>query len=384
MSKASESTSYKVFAFMVSAHQLLVVSQDGCKLATVDVDSDVAAKEKLANEDFNQEMVVALKRSDFSLIWVNDPAGTPEVIDACKKMEERPAAETDPDTEPATSDTDSQTGTEQETPEGAKTVFEVRTINDLGKVIFQIFHDGLWVDVPGYAMKKGDTCRFYPEGSEQIETEYVLIEAPETISEEKGDYLIKLQLKKDFDAAAEQESNEPKFPQEKTQLIDVECEETFTEEKIKKIVRKLQSLKLESLAVAGQYREDIKACEKELFAACNGKSFTQMKCRVIEDWEAGVRRFIRPDNGEVALTQAIPYEERQLKLNIAEQQTSEVVDATEDERPDDAETGEQLPGSDLPPAGETENAIEDESTPEAVDTSADDDFLPPEGAEKGD
>lgn len=243
MAKKDDSGKYKVYAFMTNPHTLLIISQDGQKLGQIEVESEQAAKDKLSNEELNNEVIRSLKRSNFSTIWVADPAGDPDVVAACAKMEKLQEEGVTPD----------MAQDQQEAPQATQ--------------------DGQPDDSPAQS------------------------------KEEKP--------------AATEAPAEPHFaPTGKSKVIDVECPTTNSEEKIKKLVRGLQSLKADAAADAASWREQIKEQEKALFEACSGKSYTSMECKIEEDWEAGVRRYVRPDNGETALTEQISLEERQCKMKL--------------------------------------------------------------------
>ena len=172
-------------------------------------------------------------------------------------------------------------------------------------IIFQILQGDAWANIPGKLLKEGDICRLFPEREEPNEKEWILTAAPELVDEAADDWLIKLKAKEDAPATESQPAAAPQFKAtDKKKMIDVECATTHSEEKIKTLVRGLQSIKAEAQADAADWRERIKTQEKALFEACNGKSFTQMECKIEEDWDAGVRRYVRPDTGEVALDRA--------------------------------------------------------------------------------
>jgi hypothetical protein len=354
-----DSGKYKVYAFMIP-HAVLVISQDGAKLAQIKVEDAVAAKEKLANEQLNQEIIRQIKRPDYSTIWVDDPAGDPAVIEACKKMEQGEAdnllagavngAQMLPP--PVAEDTAAAPAAPQ-----PAAVEVARTLNTIG-MVFQTFINDQWSNIPGHLLKKGDVCRVFPERDPVDPKEWVLVNDPTLVSADLNDYLIALAEK----TPAAEPAAAPQFKAtEKTKVIDVECPETVSEENIKRLVRNLQSLEAEAQADAAHWRDHIKKQKQAVFAACNGKSFTHMECRIEEDWEKGVRRYIRPDNGEVALTEQIPYEERQLKMPLDEQKPEEAgaADGTESDengtKPDENDTklpenSADAPGSsDFPP-----------------------------------
>ncbi len=78
--KETSSSHFKVFGFMINPHEMAIISEDGQKLAQINVESDAQAKEKFMSETLNQQLIAALGRPDFSTIWVDDPAGDPAVM----------------------------------------------------------------------------------------------------------------------------------------------------------------------------------------------------------------------------------------------------------------------------------------------------------------
>jgi len=363
-SKKTETGRYKVYAFMVNPHTLIMVSEDGKKLAQIEVADATAGKEKLVNEQLNQDIIMQIKRFYFSTIWVDDPAGDPDVIEACKKMEQQEAKVSKDETTALEVDA---AGAPEGAPVLAPQIEEVHTWG----MVFQTQHDGTWMNIPGTLLKKSDVCRFFPYRENPDEKEWVLTADPELVTQEPSDYLIKV-IPKGTVLPEEPLADAPAEPQfkttEKTKMVDVECPTTRSEEKIKQLVRGLQSLKAEAQADAADWRERIKTQEKALFEACNGKSFTQMECRIEEDWDAGVRRYIRPDTGEIALEEQIPYEERQLHMDIPPA-TDQAAEANADgQAPTEGTTPETKPASsetveedagDFPPPEETTEPVEE-------------------------
>jgi hypothetical protein len=362
----------KIFGFMINPHEMLLVSEDGQKLVQIGVDSDAQAKEKFMSEALNQQLIHQLGRPDFSTIWSDDPAGDQGIIEACKKMEQAQAdallaGAMDGDQAPATEPNAAQIETSEQSIPNDNGEVSVHTLG----TIFQIEVDGEFKNIPGQLLKIDDVCRFFPE-REQIDTTlWSIVASPVNSGDEgSGDFIV--QLKKVAEPA-EESSAQPQFAATgSTKIIDVECATTRSEEHIKGIVRRLQSLKGEALASAASYREDIKGVEKELFEACNGKSYTSMECAVENNWEAGIRRYIRPDTGEVAKEEQIPYEEQQLNMNSA---LDEATLKTEEH----GEAG----SSELAAEGETTTADDTELLTDEEERGdvGPDDFPPPEEME---
>jgi hypothetical protein len=318
MSKKTVPAGFKVFAFPVNPHELLVLCQDGRMLNKVHVDSEMEAKEIMQGEAMNLCIIDKLESTNFSTIWVDDPAGDLEVIEACKKMEQGQADELlvgamDGDQTPATEPVHVETS-EQPAPNEQGEI-SVHTIG----TTFQTEIDGYFKNIPGQLLKIDDVCRFFPEREPVDIALWTVVASPvNSGSEEDGDYIIQLKKFEDPDFNVSEIPVQPQFVATgSTKIIEVECPTTKSEDNIKRLVRDLQRIKAEALASAASYREDIKAAEKALFDECNGKSYTSMECKVENDWESGVRRYIRPDTGGVAKEEQIPYEERQLNMNGA-------------------------------------------------------------------
>jgi hypothetical protein len=100
----------------------------------------------------------------------------------------------------------------------------------------------------------------------------------------------------------------------RTKVIDVEVVETHTESELKRLVRDLENIELEKSDANSKFNERIKEAKKALYEASHGKSYVQMECMVADDWNEGIRRYIRPDTGEVAKEEPIPFGERQQNL----------------------------------------------------------------------
>ncbi len=204
--KETSSSHFKVFGFMINPHEMAIISEDGQKLAQINVESDAQAKEKFMSETLNQQLIAALGRPDFSTIWVDDPAGDPAVMEACRKMEQGEA---------------DQLLADAITEEG---VADDRVLQDEQ-------HPEEFEDVPGNLpaeTQEAAAAQPEPEDGTTQEPENQPVEEPP-----------KAQFK----------------PTLKTKIIEVECPETYTETEIKRLARNLQSLKGEALASAANYRE---------------------------------------------------------------------------------------------------------------------------------
>ena len=146
--------------------------------------------------------------------------------------------------------------------------------------------------------------------------EYRVVAAPMSVgTEDEPDYLV--QLKEYHDEAIPKQPAPEHFEESgKTKIIDVEVPVTTGEENLRHLIRNLHNIQNEALASAAGYNEQKKLALKALFEAGSGKSYTRMECRIENDWENAVRRYIRPDTGEVALVEQISYEERQQVLKL--------------------------------------------------------------------
>ena len=353
----------KVFGFMINPHEMMIVSEDGQKCDQIKVDSDVQAKEKFMSEDLNQQLISTLGRTDFSTIWIDDPAGNQEVIEACKKMEQEHAGLLNVDEE---NEDLADKPIESE-------VIELQTAG----YVFQLDVEGTFKNIPGKLLKKDDICRYFLQGNQVDETQWMVIENP---IGEKENYVVK--LKKINNAASpkeeSEERSEPQFDTTgKTKIIEVECPETYSEQEMKRLGRQIRDLKAEALQTASQYREEIKTLEKRFFQMCDGKSYTQMECTIENDWEAGERKYIRPDTGEIARLEKIPYEEQQLNMNKdLEADTSE--EETLDEAVVKNENGESSDETEQV-TEETDHAESETETNDNETTEQEpDDFPPPE------
>lgn len=315
--KKIDDTKYKVFAFMSGSHSLLLVGQDGFRVDEIEIESsDVEiAKARLENPELNERIVGQLGTGSFSTVWVDDPAGDQAVLEACRLMEEKKQAE-GMAPEAAADDT----AVPDEPNDGGQI-----SINSKG-MVFQTRTGGEYKNIPAKLLQIDDVCRFCPEkdmigafADGAVVTEYRVVASPMVVGvqgDEATEWLIQLvEHHGDEHPVAAPENFQASG---KTKVIDCEVPETFTEQKLKSMIRHLQTMKIEAQADASQRREEIKEQEKAIFAACDGKSFKPMECTIENDWENAVRRYIRPDTGEVALTEQISDAERQtvLELNV--------------------------------------------------------------------
>lgn len=358
--KQKQARGIKVFIFMQNLHEMMVLTEGGIRLNLVSVDSEVEAKEIIMSETFNKGIIDKLETTNFSTLWIDDPAGNPEVIEACRLMEEKLKEHVEENEAEAT--------TQPEPNENGEITMHTKGFT------FEIKVGSEFNAVMPRDLKVDDVCIFYLEDIDQVEEKptYRVVAAPVNDGED-GDYIITLKKIDDIKQPIEGSPAGPQFtPTGTTKIIDVECPTTQSEEMIRKLVRNLQSIKSEASASAASYREDIKAAEKRLFDACAGKSYTQMECNVENDWEAGERRYIRPDNGEVAKVEKIPYEEIQLSIGLD--------DATPAEATTDADeaTAQSVPGKDV-----TEDPEQVGGDPGEEEVAAEaDGFPPPEETEE--
>lgn len=318
--------SIKIFCFTVPGFLTLLLP-DGTLLNKIAMDNEDDPKEILQGEGLNQSLAERLKTTNFSTLWIADPAGDPEVVKACRIMQER---ENNPDTV--------DTGEFSEDPEllalngetGEAAVLRplpepnsdgIYSLHSIGLHFLLVGDEGGEnVAINVGELQIGEICAVDGLDGVSVTDQFEVVATAINSGEEgSGDFII--QVKK---VVVEVTPPEPKFQQSaKTKVIEVECPETYSEQEMKRLTRALQSLKIAACASAAEYRDQIKEAEKALFAAANGKSLTSMECRVENDWEAGIRRFIRPDTGDVAKTEQIPWEERQFNLNLPEAEVAE-------------------------------------------------------------
>lgn len=338
MAKRKKTDSYKVYAFMINAATFIVVSQDGQKAAQIKVENDYEAKTLLIDEELINIVVGELKRQDFTMLWIDDPAGDPEVVEACKKMEQK---HTDEMLSDAIGGDASKT--EEGKPVELDLAIPAENKNDDSIAIKSIIDKdrceakigGVWKPISVPCLCIGDIFRIFTEAgtpvfgnassSGKYDKEFQVVEkpTPDTDAEGEVNYTIQARIYNENTAAEikpEVEAVEPAKPNfkaaPKTKTVDIECPETYSEQKIKRLIREMQNLENERLTAAQEFNEQIKVAKKALYAAIDGKSFIPMECLLVEDWENGERRYIRPDNGQVALLEKIPYEERQLKMDL--------------------------------------------------------------------
>lgn len=345
---------------MVRRDAFIILTQDGIKLDEIQVENEQEAKDKLSSESLKPMIVDKVKRTDYCLQWIDDPAGVPEVVEACGKMEQATAEEL------LQTAQDGAAGkpAEAEVKEERTDLLGVRTKG----MVFQVQVDGVWKNISGGILQAHEICRFFKENGQVNETEYEVIYAPQLVEGTEDDYLIQVAPKGAADPAEPQAKDGPK-----TKIVDVECPETASEQDIKRLVREMQSLENARLAMMQDYNEQIKVCKKAIYEKVNGKSYKPMECAVVYDWENGVINYIRPDTGEIAKTEEIPYDERQLNMKKDLDEATPASDEAQTEQ-GDIELGTQENGTQPADSG-TES--QENGTEPATD-GADDSPPPPE------
>jgi hypothetical protein len=354
----AEENRFKVFAFMINPHEMQIVGENGVFDDKISVESEEQAKEVLMSEMLNAKLTADLGTPDFVTVWEKDPAGNQEVMEACKKMEDIKVVSAAVETaeSPAAMADLGPEGTPEPSPENK---LKIHTTG----LVFQAKINGVWKNMATAILSVGDECRFFPQNQEPDDKIFIVTAAP--VKDESGpDYFIEVEpIEAKTEPEPEQSKIEPQFKTSKTKVIQVEVPETHSEQHLKEMVRHLQCLKIEAQSEAAQWRDRIKEQEKALFAACNGKSFTSMECIIENDWEGGIRKYIRPDTGEVALTEKISYEERQINMHQA------LADATPKPEEIIAEGVEALAAVDeMNVASDETIQAESETTAEEFDT----------------
>jgi hypothetical protein len=356
--------SIQIFCFTINPHELILLLPDGTQLNRIQVDGEAEAKELLQGEAVNQSIIEKLGTPDFSTLWIDDPAGNPEVVEACRLMEEKLAA-----ARAAVSDP-SPLGVISVHTKGV--VFEEPSDSTDETGAFQL------VDIETLGI--GDVCRFTAEGQEPSGIYEVVATAIHSGDEDSGDFTIQL---KAVEPAPEE--SKPQFASagHGKKIIEVECEVSaseqelrrlildmqnleISEQELRRLIRDMENLEIQANASAADYREQIKAAKKRIYDLSNGKAYTLMECDITNDWEGGKRTFTRPDTGAVVRVEDISQEERQLNmLPELDAATPEVADDDTD-----ATTAEGVADQ---PEGEV-----------VAPPETDNDFVPPEGADKAD
>jgi hypothetical protein len=324
--------SFKVFAFMINPHEMLVVAEDGKKLNQINVDSQEEAKQILLGEAVNQGLIDKLGTTDFSTIWTDDPAGEPEVVEACRLMEERrDDGETEGSADQEVLALNEETGDVKiagpviSEPNDAGVV-AVHTLGLLFQIVSDKSPDGFEEVIDINELAIDTLCRFTAEGQEPSALYRVVAPPINTGAEDSGDFIVQLRAEPEAEVGEEVGSVAvPQFPPSgKTKIIEVECAVTFSEAELRRKIRDVQDLEIAARNVAAQasadaadYKERIKTAKQALYEASAGKAYTSMECNIINDWEGRVRLYIRPDNGEVARREQISMEECQLNMNKA-------------------------------------------------------------------
>jgi hypothetical protein len=304
MKKKKADHRFQVFGFAIPGSKFRIISESGQHIYDIEIESLDDAKQKFMSESVNADIIKKLGRTDFSTIFVEDPAGDDAVIEACRIMEESRGD----DLQSFNGETGEASFFSAASKPNDEGVISVHTKG----VVFEIESasgEGFDVIEPEQLMI-GECCRFVAEGMGPSAMYEVVATAIHTGAEDSGDMLIQLK------PVIENEISEPKFapPTSGKKVIEVECDIQPSEQELRRLIRDMQNLELEANASAAEYREQIKAAKKRIYDMCNGKAYTHMECDVVNDWEAGERRYIRPDTGEVVKREEISMEERQLNL----------------------------------------------------------------------
>ncbi len=337
--------SIQIFCFTINPHELLLLLPDGTQLNRIQVDGEAEAKELLQGEAVNQSLIEKLGTPDFSTLWIDDPAGNPEVVEACRLMEEKLAAARAAVSDPS--------------PLG---VICVHTKGVVFEECPDDHNDPFRLCDPE-TLGIGDVCRFTAEGQEPSGIYEVVATAIHSGDEDSGDFIIQLKV-----VESAPEESKPQFAPTShgKKVIEVECEVSASEQELRRLIRDMQTLEIQANASAAEYREQIKAAKKRIYDLSNGKAYTLMECDITNDWEGGKRTFTRPDTGEVVRVEDISQEERQLNmLPELDAATPEVADG---------DTG----------ATAAEDVADQPEEETVAPPEPDDDFVPPEGADKAD
>jgi len=341
MKKKDAGNRFHVFGFAIPGSKFRIVSEDGQHVGDIEIESLDDAKQKFMSEAINGDIIKKLGRTDFSTIFVDDPAGDDAVIEACRIMEENRGGDVQA--------FNGETGEASFFPAASEPNDEgVISVHTKG-VVFEIESasgEGFDAIEPGQLLI-GELCRFVPEGMDPSALYEVVATAIHTGAEDSGDMLIQLK------PVIEKGGSEPKFapPTNGKKVIEVECDIQPSEQELRRLIRDMQNLELEANASAAEFREQIKAAKKRIYDMCNGKAYTSMECDVVNDWDAGERRYTRPDTGEVVKREEISMEERQLNM-LPELDAATPDQENAEKNPDSAEPSPE------PPVNEPENIVE--------------------------
>ena len=135
------------------------------------------------------------------------------------------------------------------------------------------------------------------------------------------------------------------------------CKYTYSQEELKDIAEKLaistqalEELESEKKAVASSYKERIESAQNDIRGAArrykDGYEMRNIECEVARDYDAGVIRYVRTDNGEVACETKMTVAERQLTLDQAMTPDSGEEAPEEAGEPQDQETEEEAEEND--------------------------------------
>lgn len=266
--KAQIDNRLKVFGFMRNPHELIVLTETGQEVARIEVESVADAKDKLMRELMNVRIVAATGRNDFTTLWIDDPAGDPAVVEACRLMEEQaatassPAVPASPESEPDVKP-ESDTGSTQEivdsNPDQGEQAAGERTQEQTG------------------AEETGSS-----ESDPQVEERPVAEQKPKKSKELKTQ-----------------------------EYLEFEIDDAEAYSYLSKAVQELEHLKNEAAQVQSDYNKDIKDKMKAVFAAARGKALKSVKCRIEYNFTEGIKTWYRTDTGEAVKRLDMTDDERQ-------------------------------------------------------------------------
>ncbi len=290
--KKAAAKAIKVFIFM-SSGSMVVLTEDGRRINLMEVESVEEAKKIAQGESLSRSIFDKLGTTNFSTLWIDEPGDigkNPEVIEACRLMEERQKyAQPEP--------------------------------NDNGEIVvhskgmtFKIWMGAEFNAISVCDLKVDDFCIFYLEDIDQIDEGpmYKVVSAPINDGND-GDYIITLKKMDDIKQPINGSPAAEGKTDSKTAIIQVECERTPTEQVLFGMINDLETVEMEKASANARFNARIKEAKEALFNANHGKLYTDVFCNIVDDLETGVRTYLDQKTDKVVKTEGLP---RQIALDL--------------------------------------------------------------------
>lgn len=160
----------------------------------------------------------------------------------------------------------------------------------------------------------------------------------------------------------------PEVPTEEMVEIEVEIPDSMLQ--LVGAVNELKRLENERNASQADYNKQIKEQKAYIYSLTDGKARTHVKCNIEYDWENGIRKYYREDNGEFVKEVPIPDEMRQTRLGLDMPEQAEVQESVDSQEGTDVqESLNELNG--VIAEGQEENPFEADTENQEAENGSD-------------